>query len=60
MKDKFICGTIIIVVMAVLQGYAWYTGHDGQVFALTSLIIGGISGVLFGFSISTTQKTKID
>jgi len=54
-KDKLICGTIIIVCIAGLQMFAWYTGHDGIVFATTSAIIGGIVGALFGFTI---QKIK--
>ena len=42
----------IISVVAILQGAAWIVGFDGAVFAFTSLIIGGIAGSLFGFSIS--------
>jgi hypothetical protein len=52
LKYKWKYGTYIIGMVAILQGFAWATGHDGQVFALTSLSIGGIIGALFGFSIA--------
>lgn len=53
---KYICGTIIIAIVAGIQGFAWYLGKDGQVFAFTCLVIGGIAGALFGFSI--TKKSS--
>jgi LytS/YehU family sensor histidine kinase len=53
-KCKLLFGSFVIGTVAGLQIYAWNTGHDGQVFALTSLIIGGIAGYVFGF----TRKVK--
>jgi len=49
-KQKF--GMYAIGVVSVLQGVAWLCGHDGQVFALTSAVIGGVTGVILGFSIA--------
>jgi len=55
-KTKLVCGTVIIACIAGLQMFAWYTGHDGIVFATTSAIIGGIVGALFGFKIKDLTK----
>lgn len=47
--DKTIIGLTGIVAVTVLQCAAWLGGFDGQVFALTSAVIGGVVGVTFGF-----------
>lgn len=59
MEDKklYFAGFVIGVV-AILQGVAWLTGRNGQVFAFTSLVIGGISGAIFGFTYSRKQPEK--
>lgn len=44
-------GCYIITIVAGIQCIAWISGFNGSVFALTSLIIGGITGSIFGFSI---------
>lgn len=48
-KQKF--GMFAIGVVAALQGVAWVMGEDGMVFALTSAVIGGVTGGILGFSI---------
>lgn len=48
---KYIFGMFTIGVVASLQGYAWYSGVDGTVFAFTTLIIGTVAGSILGFSI---------
>lgn len=52
MNDKFIFGSVAIVCATGLQCAAWFFGYNGQVFALTSLVIGGVTGTLLGFKIS--------
>ena len=54
MNDLLKFGMFVIAVVATLQITAWVLGFNGQVFAFTSLIIGGIVGSLFGFSIHKT------
>lgn len=54
-KDKNIVGTIAIICVTVLQVMAWHYNHDGQVFALTSFIIGGVIGSLFGFDLGNRK-----
>jgi len=54
--DKTTAGVCVIGVIAMLQCVAWYLGKDGQVFALTSLVIGGITGTIFGFSIGLKKE----
>ena len=56
--DKDILGVVVIAILAVMQGAAWYMGKDGAVFALTSLVIGGIAGSIFGFKIGLTKAKK--
>ena len=48
-KQKF--GMFAIGTVAILQGLAWITGHNGTVFALTSAVIGGVTGAVLGFTI---------
>lgn len=52
MNDKFIFGMFAIGAVTFLQIVAWLCGHNGQVFALTSAVIGGVSGVLLGIKIA--------
>jgi len=47
LTDKGIVGVTGIVVLGILQCFAWQTGHNGTVFALTSAGIGGIIGSYF-------------
>ena len=58
MEEKYAIALIIIGCMTVLQISAWIIGANGQVFAFTSLIIGGIAGSLFGFSLSSKVSKK--
>jgi len=53
-KQKF--GMFAIGIVAGLQVVAWFCGHDGSVFALTSAIIGGVTGSVLGFEIAKTKK----
>jgi uncharacterized membrane-anchored protein len=55
--DKSVTGLIIVGLMVILQGVAWYFGKDGAITGLISLIIGGIAGSLFGFEIGI-KKAK--
>lgn len=48
---RVICGTVIVGIVAALQIYAWEKGKNGKVFALTSSIITGVLGFIFGISI---------
>ena len=50
MNEKTIFAMFVIVVVAIIQGYAWHINIDGQVFAFTSLIIGLVTGSILGFS----------
>lgn len=43
---------ISVGIIAGLQFYAWYSGHNGYVFAFTSVIIGGIVGAILGIKIN--------
>lgn len=49
-KYKFYFGMYICTIVAAVQLFAWHFGHNGQVFALTSLVIGGIAGAIFGIA----------
>jgi len=51
-------GVIVIIIVAVIQLMAWYSGHNGQVFAFTSLIVGLIAGKLLGFSLNHVPPKK--
>lgn len=42
-------GLIVIIIIAVMQLYAWNMGLNGRIFAFTSLCIGSIVGAVFGF-----------
>jgi len=53
-KEKF--GMFAIGVVATMQGVAWLLGYDGQVFALTSAVIGGVTGVILGFGIKKANE----
>lgn len=52
MNEKIVFGMYAMAVVAALQMIAWYSGANGQVFALTSLVIGGVVGSLLGFSVT--------
>ena len=49
-KEKLLFGGFVISIMTGLQIYAWHCGHDGAVFAITSSVIGLISGAILGFT----------
>jgi len=51
-SDKCIIGSVGIICLSILQLYAWYSGHDGAVFALVSAGIGGIIGAFFNIKYS--------
>lgn len=58
MNEKLVFAMFVISVVSVLQGVAWYIGFNGTVFAFTSLIIGGVVGSIFGFSLSKSNPSK--
>jgi uncharacterized membrane protein YqgA involved in biofilm formation len=45
-------GMFAIGIVAIIQGIAWICGQDGMVFALTSAVIGGVTGTILGFSVN--------
>lgn len=47
MQDKTIIGVVGLLCLTGLQGAAWYSGHNGMVFALISAGIGAIIGGYF-------------
>lgn len=50
MKDiKVKFAAFVIAIAAGLQLYAWYSNHNGVVFAFTSLCIGSVVGAVLGF-----------
>lgn len=62
MEDKTIIGIIGLICVTIIQCVAWYLGFDGQVFALTSAVIGVIIGYFFGWSknVQTTITEYIE
>ncbi len=50
MDEKKQFALVAICIVSAVQCFAWYGGHNGQVFAFTSLVIGGIVGSILGFS----------
>jgi len=56
LRDKIIFGMYVIAIATVLQLAAWYFGHNGQVFAFSSLIIGLTAGSILGFSLNLFKK----
>jgi len=57
MLDKYKCIVSIagLICVTALQLYAWFSGHNGSVFALTSAVIGGIIGFSLGIKIDITK-----
>lgn len=56
MEDKHILAGVIIVCMSCIQIIAFVTGHNGAILGFTSLIIGGIAGSVFGFTVGLKKK----
>lgn len=50
-KHKCIVSVVGLISVTALQVYAWFSGHNGSVFALTSSVIGGIIGFSLGITI---------
>ncbi|MGF3555099.1 MAG: hypothetical protein ACQXXF_07545 [Thermoplasmatota archaeon] len=48
--DKMKYGVISIALLILLQGFAWFMGKDGVIFASISGLIGLIAGSIFGFT----------
>jgi len=57
-SDKCIIGTVGIICLSILQLYAWYSGHNGTVFALVSAGIGAIIGGFFGNFVNIKKSIK--
>ena len=51
-------GILAIIIIAIMQLYAWYSGHNGAVFAFTSLCIGSITGASLGVAINLKRTVK--
>ena len=54
--DKGKLGLGIMLIMAGIQIAAWIMGKDGVIVGLTSLVIGGLAGSLFGFTVGSKKK----
>lgn len=48
-KLLYLFAAYTLSLIAGMQVIAWYLHINGQVFALTSLVVGGIVGAIFGF-----------
>lgn len=57
-KYKFYFGAYAVTIVAAIQVIAWQLGKNGQVFAFTCLIIGGIVGSIFGFDTGWIHAVK--
>lgn len=57
-KHKFYFGMYAITIVAAIQVIAWQLGKNGQVFAFTCLIIGGIVGSILGFDTGWIHAVK--
>jgi len=55
-KAKYIFAGFTIACMTGLQLVAWYLGHDGTVFAVTTGISGLAAGAALGFEYATIKK----
>lgn len=55
-----IFGMFSISIIAILQLYAWYMGHNGVIFAFSSVIIGGVVGALLGIKININEFMRRD
>ena len=55
MEDKTILGLFSLGCLTALQLFAWYSGHNGVVFATTSGIFGLIAGSLFNIKQSIKE-----
>ena len=51
MDDKTVFAIIAICLVTFIQLVAWHGGHNGQVFAFTSLIIGLIVGKILNIAL---------
>ena len=58
MEDKTKIGIIALICLTALQLTAWYTGHDGLVFATTSAIFGAIIGSYFKITDKISKVVK--
>jgi len=52
MESKHKFAMYVIGIVALLQGCAWATGKNGQVFAFTSLVIGSVAGIILGIKVN--------
>jgi len=55
LEPKHVLGIVGIASVTYLQTVAWFTGHNGAAFALTSAVIGGVVGTLVGFGYAKTK-----
>ena len=53
---KYYFGGFVIGVSAILQGVAWYTGHNGAISGAIMGIIGLTAGAILGFKWGISQK----
>ena len=54
-STKVFC-LIAVAILAGLQLFAWYSGHNGVVFAFTSGCIGSLLGFALGVKIQFKQN----
>ena len=53
---KYYFGGFVIGVSAILQGVAWFTGHNGAVTGAVMGLIGLTAGTILGFKWALTKK----
>lgn len=60
MKETTKFGYFVISIVTILQVVAWLVGYNGTVFALTSLIIGGVTGAILGIKLNINDFMRRD
>jgi len=59
-EDKTVLSLAAIAAVTTLQVVAWSCGHNGQVFALTSAIIGGITGFSVKGALAKKEENGVE
>jgi len=47
---------VAVALLVALQLFAWYSGHNGMVFAFTSACIASMIGFVIGVKINFSKK----
>ena len=54
--SKNVFAAICVIMVGIMQIVACALGFNGQIFAFTSALIGGITGFILGITIKDTRK----